>query len=155
MGFRCPRDIRDYFRSMLPGPDDANRFRLLFDPFYLCAVVGMLATKLGNDDDLEQDVFIDHYPEMYTDKSGVLASMLITAEMKRTAIQPNFSGSMEKLILNLVDYRSSTLLKPSAEELINQYAAGGIGIIRESIPKTTELETFLVHYCNLVAEYDA
>lgn len=83
-------------------------------------------------------------------KTNLIIGLLINAEMERQSIQKEDRDSIQKLILRLIENNSSTMLSVSGLKLLNSYATGGMNVIRESIPKTSELEAFLVLYHDLI-----
>ncbi|MPM94696.1 hypothetical protein SDC9_141844 [bioreactor metagenome] len=75
---------------------------------------------------------------------------MIDAELRRQGIEPEDKKSIENLMSDLLDPDSSTKLKSSGIDLLNQYAVTGMDVIREKIGKTSELEVFLSHYFKLL-----
>ncbi|WP_180896539.1 hypothetical protein [Priestia megaterium] len=147
MGFKLPKEARNYFKLM---DQKDNKFKIIFDKYYLCLMVGLCNEELGKQDEYESADFLEGYPQSYADKSPLITGLLINAEMDRQGINSEDRISVEGLILQLIDNDSSTKLSEKGMELLNRYAAGGMNTIREGIPKTSELETFLVHYHRLI-----
>ncbi|ANV74209.1 hypothetical protein PDQ36_27660 [Bacillus cereus] len=147
MGFKLPKEARNYFK-LIDQKD--NKFKTLFDKYYLCLMVGLCNEKLGKQDEYESADFVEGYPQVYADKAPLITGLLINAEMERQGINSEHRPSVEGLILQLIDNDSTIKLSEKGLELLNSYAAGGMNIIRDSIPKTSELETFLVHYHRLL-----
>jgi hypothetical protein len=148
VSFKVPIELRDYFR--LIDDQASHKFKYLFDKYYLCLMIGLQNVELGKEEDIENAEFIDHYPEPYADKAELITGLLINAEMERQCIEPDARESIQSLILKLIDNNSPTKLSMYGNGLLNSYAAGGMNIIRENIPKTNELETFLVFYHRLI-----
>lgn len=148
MGFRVPKEARNYFK--LIDELSRNKFRLLFDKYYLCLILGLDYGKPGKVEDVEKEDFIDRYPEPYADKADLIAGLLIYTEMERKGINSEDRASIEKLILKLIDINSNTKLSEKGLELLNLYAARGMALIQDNIPKTKELEIFLVLFYELL-----
>ncbi|MCY7949366.1 MULTISPECIES: hypothetical protein [Bacillus] len=147
MGFKLPKEAREYFK-LIDQKD--NKFKTIFDKYYLCLMVGLSNEKLGKQDEYESADFVEGYPQAYADKAPLITGLLINAEMERQGINSEDRTSVEGLILQLIDNDSSTKLSEKGMELLNSYAAGGMSTIRDNIPKTSEIETFLVYYHRLL-----
>lgn len=150
MGFKLPKETRDYFKFI---DQKENKFKTIFDKYYLCLMVGFCEERLGKPEDYESSDFIEGYPQAYADKAPLITGLLINAEMNRQGIDSEDRLSVEGLILNLIDNNSSTKLSEKGIELLNSYAATGMNKIREKITKTGDLETFLVHYHRLINSF--
>lgn len=147
MGFKLPKEARSYFK-LIEQRD--NKFKILFDMYYLCLMVGLSRGKLGKLDEIESADFLEGYPQSYVDMAPLITGLLINTEMERQGINAEDRTSVESLILQLIDKDSNTKLSEKGIELLNSYAAGGMNIIRENVPKTSALETFLVYYHRLL-----
>lgn len=148
MSFRLPKDARDWFQGIDDRTDGGAKFRTLFDRYFLCAMAGLTFSKRGQRSEVEDTEIIDHYPHPYDGHRAVIAALLIKAEMERKGLQPEDRDSIQSLMLDMLDYHSSTLLSRNGHAVLDEYAVGGMQIIRDRIPKTTELETFLEYYYN-------
>ncbi|WP_163853510.1 hypothetical protein [Paenibacillus elgii] len=147
MGFKMPKDAREYFKLI----DRGNfRFKIMYDKYFICLMMGLKCGRLGSSEQLESGDFLDYYPELYADKSDLIIGLLIDAEMRRQGIVAEDRPGVESLILKLISHNSNTRLSEQGVELLNLYAAYGLDVIRDKITKTAELETFLVHYYNLI-----
>ncbi|TCI72203.1 hypothetical protein EVJ22_05970 [Exiguobacterium sp. SH0S7] len=147
MGFKLPREAREYYKLI---DQKEKRFKMMFDKYYMCLIMGLDNKKLGRQEEYENADFIEGYPQPYQDKSHLIIGLLINAEMERQGIDAEDRASVESLILQLIETDSSTKLSEKGMELLNRYAAGGMNIIRDSIPKTGDLEVFLVSYHRLL-----
>lgn len=150
MGFVLSEKAIEYFKSVDLRKDGGAKFKIMFDVYYLCLMMGLHQRKLGSLDQLKRDAFIDYYPEVYRDKAELITGLLIDAEMDRKAIHENDRKSIEKLMLHLIDHMSVTKLSSKGIEQLNLYAAGGINHIFDYIPNTQELEIFLLRYYELL-----
>lgn len=150
MGFKLPKDTREYFKSINDRTDDGIKLKYLFDQYYLCLVAGLIQGKIGSTDKLESGDFVDYYVELYEDVNDIIAGLLIDAEMRRRDIIEGDKNRIENLILDIIDQHSKTRLNDKGINLLNQYAVTGMELIRENIARTSELETFLIHYYNLL-----
>lgn len=142
-----PKDSRDYFKLI---DKSSSNFKLMFDKYFICVMVGFNFGKLGAVEQIEPADFIDYYPELYADKSDLIIGLLIDAEMRRQGISSDDRIGVEGLILKLINHNSTTRLSEHGIDLLNLYAAFGQLIIRDKIAKTAEIETFFVHYYNLI-----
>lgn len=149
-GFVLADKAIEYFKSVELRKDQGPKFKVMFDVYYLCLMMGLHHRRQGHQDQISKQPFIDYYPEVYRDKSDLIAGLLIDAEMEKKGIQPTDRKSVEKLMLQLIDHMSVTKLSNYGMKLLNLYAAGGINHINENITNTQELEIFLIKYYQLL-----
>lgn len=150
MGFKLPKEAREYFKYI---DQRENKFKTIFDKYYLCLMVGFCEEKLGKPEEFESADFLESYPQAYADKAPLITGLLINSEMNRQGISSEDRISVEGLILYLIDNNSSTKLSEKSIELLNSYAAAGMNKIKDKITQTSDLETFLVHYHRLINSY--
>jgi hypothetical protein len=139
MTFKMPNNARDYFGNI-------KDLKFLFDWYYFCVMLGLAKKKIGNEEEMEKEYFMDSFPSVYLGVRDQIIALLIDAEMERRAIEPNDRDSVQKLILQLIDTFSQTRLNKQGIELLNRYAVTGMNYINDSIPRTTSLDLFLLHY---------
>lgn len=149
-GFVLSDKAIEYFKSVELRKDNGPKFKVMFDVYYLCLMMGLYHRRQGTQDQISKPFFYDYYPEVYRDKSDLIAGLLIDAEMDRKGIQSSDRKSVERLMLQLIDHMSITKLSSYGMKLLNLYAAGGINYIHENIPNTQELEVFLIKYYELL-----
>lgn len=149
MAFKMPKLAAGYFRLIDDNTSGKTKL-IMFDQYYFCLMVGFNSRRIATDDKIKSDHFIDYYPNPYSDKVDLIAGLLIDAEMERRAIEPENRDSVQGLILELIDHHSLTRLSGTGIGFLNQYAAHGMDIIVDNIPKTRELEIFLVQYFKLL-----
>lgn len=149
-GFVLADKAIEYFKAVDLRRDQGTKFKLMFDVYYLCLIMGLHQRRQGSNDQISKTAFIDYYPEVYRDKADLIAGLLIDAEMERKGILSEDRKSVEKLMLKLIDHMSITKLSGYGLRLLNLYAAGGINHIHENIGNTHELEVFLFQYYELL-----
>jgi hypothetical protein len=149
-GFVLSDKAIEYFKSVELRKDKGPTFKVMFDVYYLCLMMGLFHRRQGSQEQISKPIFIDYYPEVYRDKSDLIAGLLIDAEMERKGIRDTDRSSVEKLMLNLIDHMSITKLSSQGMRILNLYAAGGINYIHENITNTQELEVFLIKYYQLL-----
>lgn len=149
MAFRLPKGVREYHDMVNNRTDGGVKFKYLFDFYYLCLMLGLDKAKIGPKENLESGEFVDDYPDPYKNVSEIVAGLLIDAEMRRKDIAPQDRTRIENLMLGIIDQFSLTGLNQEGLDLLNRYAVTGFEEIHTNITKTSELETFLVHYYQL------
>jgi hypothetical protein len=147
--FVSPKGMLEFFKGVPHGKSDGTQFGTQFDKYYLCLMVGLDARRLGQPTDLEPDEFIRAYPQDYAAQSEILAGLLIDAELDRQAIGPTDRESIQQQMLRLLDHNSPTRLSDVGGQLLNQYAAGGLAILRDQLPRPQSLPDFLRAYVQL------
>lgn len=148
MSFVTPKGLNQFFK-IAHGKGDGTQFDTLFDKYYFCLIVGLDAGKIGQPTDLEADEFIKGYPQDYAAQSDIIAGLLIDAELERQAIGAADRESIQQVMLRLLDHNSPTGLSTAGAKLLNQYAAGGLAIMREKLGATQSLPDFLRAYVQL------
>lgn len=150
MGFKLPNGARKYYEAVNARVDGGIKFKTMFDIYYLCLMLGFDKAKIGLKKNLESGDFIDYYPEQYADKNKLIAGLLIDAEMRHNKIITEDKQRVENLMINVIDQHSLTGLNSTGIDYLNLYAVTGIEEILKFIAITTELETFLVQYFELL-----
>ena len=145
MPFRLPKKCRTYF-DPLTGKDRKDKLELLFDGYYLSALVGMAQIKIDGKPDLEASELVDEYPTSYRDSRDYIAALLITTEAKRKPVNMENASDLEQLMTELVDSHSKTRLSLEGENRLNQYASRGINVILDTMMAHTNLEEFYQEY---------
>jgi hypothetical protein len=146
MSFFAPKGMLDFFKGVGHAKSDGTQFGTQFDKYYLCLLIGLDARRLGQPSDLESAEFIRAYPQDYSAQAEIIAGLLIDAELDRQAIGPTDRESIQQEMLRLLDHNSATRLSESGEQLLNQYAAGGLTILRDRLPSPQSLPDFLRAY---------
>jgi hypothetical protein len=149
-GFILPDKAIEYFKTVELRKDQGPKFKVMFDVYYLCLMMGLNHRRQGTMDQITKAPFLDYYPEVYRDKSDLIAGLLIDAEMDRKAIEASDRKSVERLMLQLINHMSVSKLSRNGQKILNLYAAGGMNYIHENIPNTQELEVFLIKYYQLL-----
>lgn len=147
MAFRITSKCRNYFEFIYDKENkNGTKLKLLFDAYYLCLMVGLASEMYDENPKLEPSEITDTYPGDYIQSRDYIAGLLIATERKRRGMQESDSGALEKLMAEYLDPESKTRLKSIGEDRLNQYAARGIDIMMDVIPKPYELETFIISY---------
>lgn len=150
MAFRLPKACRTFFNEVVTtgstGRNEENKF-LWFDAYYLCLLVGLAKKKISSDPSLLDSEFIDYYPDSYVASRDYIAGLLIATELERQNIVKEDAGSLQRLMLDYVDYESPTRLSKSGMDTLNQYAARGMEVMQDMMSgKPTNLEILLREY---------
>lgn len=144
MAFILSKNGREYYKQINNRKDGGKTFDYMFDIYYFGLLVGFTIGRLGKDSDLENEEFIKNYPGNYENISNIISGLLINAEMKRRDIQKEDRNSIERLIVELIS-KKTLGLSDEGIKLLNLYSAGGMNFIKDNIPLTDKLETFIVN----------
>lgn len=144
MAFILSNNGRNYYESINNRKDGGKKFDYMFDIYYIGLLVGFSIIKLGDESDLEDEEFVKNYPGNYESISKLISGLLINAEMKRRDIQKKDRNSIERLIVDLIS-KKALGLSEEGMNLLNLYSAGGMNYIKDNIPLTDKLETFIVY----------
>jgi hypothetical protein len=142
MNFTMPGKARQFFRTVT----ERTPKYLMFDSWYLCE------RTLGAKDELEDEYFIDHYPEDFKAQADFLAGLLIDAELDRNWIDVDDKASVEREMILLLDPSRTTGLSESGVEILNRYAVGGFARLEDAMLPPANVEDLLVKYAELWGE---
>ncbi|WP_316979539.1 hypothetical protein [Shumkonia mesophila] len=145
MSFVFPLGGRTFFKLVEAHRDGFTKF-IMFDAYYCCLMAGLDVRKIGNDGDLEGDVFVNGYPDDYKDQADILAGLLIDAELDRKGIKADDKASIENEMIQLVNPTSATRLSENGNKLLNLYAAAGFKILQDRMMPPASLDEFIVAY---------
>lgn len=144
MAFILSNNGRNYYETINHRKDGGKKFDYMFDIYYLGLLVGFSIVKLGDKSNLEDEEFIKNFPGNYESISNLISGLLINAEMKRRDIKKEDRNSIERLMVDLISRRALGLSEEGTQ-LLNLYSAGGMNYIKDNIPLTDKLETFVVN----------
>lgn len=150
MHFKMSKVAQYFFGNILPSDgshsSESNRsdckFKLQFDVYYCCALVGLAACKIDeNATDLRD--LTDNYPREYSENRMYIAGLLIASEAKRQGIDSE-SPQIENLMLQYLSNDETTYLSDDGIKILNSYSLEGFNIIKDFLPdKPTSREEFL------------
>lgn len=153
-GFVLPEGARTFFDyepqrlfARVTRPTGARRDLILFDAYWACLCVGLLAREQAGPDELERDRFLVAYPEDYEPFGEYIAGLLVEAELAAMHTENFSEPELEHAIADLLKVSAPTRLSPKGLGLLNRYAAGGFQIIRDQMrPRPTDIPNFLIRY---------
>lgn len=131
--------------------DISKHYATKFDLYYLCLVAGLAARRKEDPEDAT-DV-IDYYPGEFKPRGRLLVALLINAELKNLGIDLQERDAVHRAIAKLVQPTSPSYLTDEGVRLLNKYAHGGFGALREHFAdRPRAIETFLRKYSVCLAE---
>ena len=147
MHFKMSKNAQTFFSDIISpsgshGTDNKNKFKLQFDVYYCCALLGMSAIQLDEDTSDLNDL-IENYPKPYTDCKAQIAGLLVASEAKRQGIDVHSPKLEEMMLVYLSD--NETMLSDEGVKTLNAYALRGYQLIHD-FPleeKPTSREEFL------------
>ena len=147
MHFKISKNMRNYFSNIINlggshASEDKSKF-IQFDVYYCCALIGMAACKLDEDDSDLNDM-VDRYPNPYRNCRAQIAGLLIATEAKRLGIDIQ-SSQLEKTMLQYLNSEDGTLLSEEGVRILNAYSLKGAHLLQEYplIDKPASREEFL------------
>lgn len=149
MHFRIADDVRSFFGNIVNsrgshGSEDPNKF-MVFDPYYLCALIGMAACKIDEDESGMGDI-VQGYPGPYRESKAYIAGLLVASEAKRQNIDLN-NPKLEMIMLEYLSSENDTLLTDKGIKILNAYSRKGARLYREVFPdKPLTREDFLSRF---------
>lgn len=153
-GFVLPDGARDFFGykpqrlfADVARQSNARRDLILFDAYWACLCVGLLAREHASNEELESDRFLTAYPEDYEPYGEYIAGLLVEAELAAMHTETFTEAELEHAIAELLKVSAPTRLSPKGLGLLNRYAAGGFQIIKDKMrPRPTDVSNFLMRY---------
>lgn len=145
MSFIFPKGARDFFKGIDKQREGGHKF-IMFDQYYCCLLAGVESRRIGSEEDLEGEPFINAYPEDYRSQADIIAGLLIDAELDRKAIASEDKASIEQEMVRLLNPTSPTRLSEEGNRLLNLYAAEGFRLVHDRMMPPASIEEFLVAY---------
>lgn len=162
-GFVLPEGARDFFDyepqrlfAKVARQQGARRDLILFDAYWACLCIGLLAREQAGAEHLEKDRFLVAYPEDYEPYGEYIAGLLVEAELSAIHTENYTEPELERAIADLLKVSAPTRLSPKGLGLLNRYAAGGFQIIRDKLrPRPTDVPNFLIRYQSVLDQVGA
>lgn len=159
MSFRLPVGLREFFgfvdQRMYARTDRGalgTGQMILFDGFYASFLVGVMQSRLGKEEELETQRFVEGYPNEYAASREFIAALIVDAELRRTGTEQYSDMDFERAISKLLKVDTPTGLSVVGLELANLYAAGGFGIIEDRlVPRPGGTTSFFLRFHDLCA----
>ena len=153
-GFVLPDGARDFFGykpqrlfADVARQTGAHRDLILFDAYWACLCVGLLAREPAPSEELGTERFLTAYPEGYEHYGEYIAGLLVEAELATMHTETYTEAELEHAIADLLKVSAPTRLSPKGLGLLNRYAAGGFQIIKDKMrPRPTDVPNFLMRY---------
>lgn len=149
MGFKLSEDSYKYLKD-LKKDKSAGEFKLDFDFYYLCAVLGMTFRRCNSFNSGKE--ITRNFPGKYDSYKYKIIALLLDAEKERTGTDDSNRKNFERFMLSYVDPKKETELSEEGEDRLNCYAEGGFQMISEKIGKVDKLDAFLILYHSLFSE---
>lgn len=163
-GFVLPEGARTFFDykpqrlfAEVARPVGARRDLILFDAYWACLCVGLLAREQAGPEMLEREGrFLAAYPEDYEPFGEYIAGLLVEAELSAMHTENFTEPELERAIADLLKVSAPTRLSPKGLGLLNRYAAGGFQIIKDQMrPRPTDIPNFLIRYQSVLDQVAA
>lgn len=149
MGFELSDGSRKYFKQ-IQERSNSGKFKIQFDFYYLCCILGMLKNKFPKQDSTNE--IARQFPGDYYNQKDHIIGLLIDAEIRRTGLVSSDRKSLEKFVLKLVSMDNPNHLSEEGEKYLNRYAEGGYQFIISQIGTVDEYTSFMIEYYELIGE---
>ena len=156
MSFRMPERGERFSSSGLGRlTSDEKRIGLDFDIYYAGAMLGLCARERIDEDRYDVEIgreITRTYPKDRAEHAGIIAGMLIEAELSRQSIDPNNSDAIIRTIDAYLSAGDQSRLTEQGHRLLNRYAAAGFRLLEEHYTTFDYEEEFVVAYLTLLDE---
>jgi hypothetical protein len=116
----------------------------MFDMYYLCLLAGLAKTRLASLKDSDTAELVDYFPSEYAPRGKVVIALFLSRELARQSIGLGERKLLNEAIAALVDADSPSKLSTAGMKLVNEYAAGGLDVLKEWFDDPPQrLQTFL------------
>lgn len=148
--FRIRADCRTWFRRLLGNAD----FKLLvFDPYYLCFLVGVAAGRKSSPTEggTEASAFVDAFPRPYDQQQRLLLGLMLASELRRAGVDVTDRSSVNDIVNSLAGVDG---LNAAGIATMNAYASGGFDVLitRYRGDEPWNLEDFMPRYLRILDE---
>ncbi len=155
--FRWRKESKIYFGNIITtggyassSTDNKSKF-IMFDPFYYCALIGMAAVAIDQDESDDIDL-VERYPEPYRNSASTIAGLLIATEAKRLGLETH-DVLLEKTMVEYISH-DTTLLSDKGIKMLNAYSRKGVRIFQDFFPdKPLNREEFLERFYFILKKY--
>ena len=156
MGFKLSAEAREFFKKLDKdkGTSPTGNFEVLWDPYYVCLMVGLIHRKAVPKEPPVGD-FLDTFPSTYYSQRHELLAALVSAELDRKGITRTEEPQVRHEMLKLLTPETQTNLTADGFERMNSYAQAGYEILRDKMPPPSDMSDFLVELHHLSLEQDA
>lgn len=145
--FRIRSDCRTWFQRLL----DRSELKLLFDPYYLCFLIGVAAGHRTNPTEgrIDAPAFVDTFPRPYDQQQRLLLGLMLAAELRRADIDVADRASVNEIVNGLA---GSGGLNAAGATVMNAYASGGFDVLiaRYEGEEPWNLDEFLPRYLRIL-----
>ena len=120
-----------------------------YPPPSFCLVLGLAARRTRAQQ--EASDLLAYFPGTYVKAKHIVIGLFILAELARRGVKLDERDVVQKISQENLDPKDQTSLTDAAMNKLNEYAAGGFDLLRQSIGHPPErTETFLVSYHQLL-----
>ena len=154
MNFKLRKDARDWF-SELRGKEG---FTTDFDIYYFCPMAGLAASRKHEDASGSLVEIVDDFPvgakgTAYKEKSRLLMALLLTTELRGQGISLERSDDVSGFLFRFLDSNSPSRLSDYGVSAMNEYASGGLDVLKEKFSdKPRSIELFVRVYRKVITE---
>lgn len=145
--FRMRADCRAWFQRILRRSD----LKLLFDPYYLCFLVGVAAGRRSKPTEggIEAPAFVDAFPRPYDQQQRLLLGLMLAAELRREEIDVSDRTSVNEVVSALAGVSGLT---SAGVNVMNEYASAGFDVLMTSYDgeEPWTLEEFMPRYLRIL-----
>ncbi len=145
--FRIRSDCRRWFQRILGKSD----LKLLFDPYYLCFLIGVASGKRTRPTEggIDAPAFVDTFPRPYDQQQRLLLGLMLAAELRGVDIDVTDRASVNEIVNDLAGVGGLTT---AGVNVMNEYASGGFDelITRYEGQEPWSLDEFMPRYLRIL-----
>ena len=146
--FMLGPSARLYFEN-LEKSSTSGKFSILLQKYWLCAQLGMVHGRKGNDDGNRKAIIANIAPPLAEHAQNIRAAAFYQ-HCADFALNPKDEEEMLSTMKSFFDQERPHKLGQMALRMLDDYAEGGFQILQEKIPRPTDLADFLVDYVELI-----
>lgn len=145
--FRIRSDCRTWFQRIL----NRSELKLLFDPYYLCFLIGIAAGQRTRPTEggIDAAAFVDTFPRPYDQQHRLLLGLMLAAELRRTDIDVTDRASVNDIVNEMAGPGGLTA---AGVNMMNEYASGGFDVLitRYEGQEPWSLDEFMPRYLRIL-----
>jgi hypothetical protein len=145
--FRIRSDCRTWFQKLLRNSD----FKLLFDPYYFCFLIGVAAGRRSSPTEggIDAAAFVDTFPRPYDQQQRLMLGVMLAAELRRAGIDVTDRPSVNEIVNGLAGAGG---INAAGVYVMNEYASGGFDelITRYEGEGPWNLDEFMPRYLRIL-----
>lgn len=145
--FKISKEVDKWFKNI------KDNFKLDFDIYYMCLVVGLSAGLKQKLTGIETKDIIKALPKEYRQDKQIIIALFLRREIESLGISLEDRKGVHDVILRYTNTSFGDGINDEAHKIMNEYANAGFEKLKEKFEERPQtIEPFLINYADIVAD---